>query len=85
MGDGRCLTRIVYRGRNAGLRVFAAMWSYFSANKPRAPHLTPFFFLLRLTFTHELLLIYFFVIWLDRQWDGGPRSRAAADGTGQQG
>ncbi|CAI8910291.1 conserved hypothetical protein [Burkholderia ambifaria] len=85
MGDGRCLTRIVYRGPERRPARFAAMWSYFSACRPRPRHLTPFFFLVRLTFTHELLLIYFFVIWLDRQWDGGPRSRAAADGTGQQG
>ncbi|PRG11278.1 hypothetical protein C6Q14_03170 [Burkholderia ambifaria] len=61
------------------------MRARFPGRRPCPRHLTPFFFLLRLTFTHELLLIYFFVIWLDRQWDGGPRSRAAADGTGQQG
>jgi len=33
-----------------------------------APH--PFFWS-KPAFTHELLLIYFFVIWLDRQPDGG--------------
>ncbi|MGP8471028.1 hypothetical protein [Burkholderia sp. PR2] len=47
--------------------------------------LTRFFFRICPTFTHELLLIYFFVIWLDRQPGGGLRDCAAADGTGQQG
>ncbi|KAB0636463.1 hypothetical protein F7R13_34690 [Burkholderia territorii] len=46
--------------------------------------LTPVFFRICPTFTHELLMIYFFVIWLDRQPGGGLRSGAAADGTGQQ-
>ncbi|WP_155634106.1 hypothetical protein [Burkholderia territorii] len=50
----------------------------------RTSGLTPFFFRICPTFTHELLMIYFFVIWLDRQPGGGLRSGAAADGTGQQ-
>ncbi|AXK63918.1 hypothetical protein DCN14_10685 [Burkholderia sp. IDO3] len=47
--------------------------------------LTPVFFRSWAAFIHELLLIYFFVIWLDREADGRPQGRAARDGTGQQG
>ncbi|PHP87541.1 hypothetical protein CFB52_024325 [Burkholderia sp. AU18528] len=48
-------------------------------------HLTSIFFRMPPTFTGELLLIYFFVIWLDRHARRRPRGRAVRDGTGQQG
>ncbi|WP_185735365.1 hypothetical protein [Burkholderia sp. Bp9099] len=70
------------KARGSPMRRDAALFPLHRAGRTQC--LTPVFFRGRPTFTHELLLIYFFVIWLDRQPDGGLRGCAAADGTGQQ-
>ncbi|OXJ24695.1 hypothetical protein CFB46_28595 [Burkholderia sp. HI2761] len=51
----------------------------------RTRRLTSIFFQTLPTFTGELLLIYFFVIWLDRHARRRAGGCAARDGTGQQG
>ncbi|HKT66603.1 hypothetical protein [Burkholderia sp. 22313] len=68
------MTLAAYRGWNAGARPAGAIrraGNRFPGRPAASSCLTAVFFWSRPASTHELLLIYFFVRWLDRQPDGG--------------
>ncbi|QRR07465.1 hypothetical protein FPJ27_14190 [Burkholderia sp. MS455] len=70
MGDRRCLTHaaagISPFFRSANRRGQSLHFDMALCAVMRVRRLTPFFFRSRPEFTSELLLNYFFVIWLDR-------------------